>query len=26
VRVANASGKLCAQGTVVYRIIERDGG
>ena len=25
VRVANASGKLCAQGTVVYRIIERDG-
>jgi uncharacterized protein (TIGR00369 family) len=26
VRVANASGKLCAQGTVVYRIIEREGG
>ncbi len=25
VRVANASGKLCAQGTVVYRIIERAG-
>ena len=25
VRVANASGKLCAQGTVVYRIIEREG-
>ena len=26
VRVANASGKPCAQGTVVYRIVERDGG
>ncbi|MCK5649965.1 MAG: PaaI family thioesterase [Gemmatimonadetes bacterium] len=25
VRVANASGKLVAQGTVVYRIIEREG-
>ena len=25
VRVTNASGKLCAQGTVVYRIIEREG-
>ena len=26
VRVANAAGKLLAQGTVVYRIIERGGG
>lgn len=25
VRVTNAGGKLCAQGTVVYRIIEREG-
>lgn len=25
VRVISASGKLCAQGTVVYRIVEREG-
>ena len=26
VRVTDASGKLCAQGTVVYRIVEREVG